>query len=159
MMHVLRGSLAGLIATVPMSLVMRVSERLIPIHNKGHLPPRQITESMLSKLGVRHHLDRNERRAAASIAHYGFGATAGALLGELAARPSTIPKPVVGAVVGSLVWAASYMGWLPLANVRRSAAEEPLERNVQMILAHVVWGAVAGTLLDAMEEQGAFEDR
>jgi hypothetical protein len=148
-----RGSLAGLAATVPMSLAMRAGERFIPLHNKGHLPPRQITESVLAKLGLRKFLHREHRETAALLAHYGFGTAAGALLGLAANKSTSIPKPVVGAATGLAVWAASYIGWLPAANLRRNSAEEPTERNLQMIAAHLVWGAAAGALLEAMTSQ------
>jgi hypothetical protein len=44
----------------------------------------------------------------------------------------------------------SYLGWLPAANLHENSADDPVERNLQMIAAHLVWGAVAGALLDAM---------
>jgi uncharacterized membrane protein YagU involved in acid resistance len=150
MNELLRGSIAGFVATAPMSLAMRAGEKLVPAHNKGHLPPRQVTESALRKLGLRKLLARDDRRTAALVAHYGFGASAGALLGVVATKASSVPRPVTGAAVGAAVWAASYLGWLPAANLRQNSNDEPAERNLQMISAHLVWGAVAGILLDAM---------
>jgi uncharacterized membrane protein YagU involved in acid resistance len=150
MNSVLRGSLAGLAATAPMSLAMRAGEKFIPVHDKGHLPPRRVTENLLSKLGLRKFLPREHRETAALLAHYGFGAAAGALFGVTAARTTSIPKPVSGAAVGVLVWAASYLAGLPAAGLHANMADEPLERSVQMIGAHLVWGAVAGALLEAM---------
>jgi hypothetical protein len=37
-----------------------------------------------------------------------------------------------------------------MADIRRSAHQEPAGRNLQMIAAHVVWGCVAGALLDRL---------
>ena len=149
----IQGSLAGLVATAPMSLAMRAGEKLIPLHNKGHLPPRQVTDGLLSKLGWLKFLRREHRETAALVAHYGFGAAAGALVGLTAARTSTVPKPVTGAAVGVFVWAASYLGWLPAIDIRKNMLGEPAERNLQMIAAHIVWGAAAGALLEAMNRQ------
>jgi hypothetical protein len=145
-----RGCVAGLIATAPMTWTMRAAERLIPWHAKGRLPPRQIIERLLGKVGVKHKFDGDQRAAATTLAHYGFGTAAGGLLGLVAAAPSSVPRPVCGAMVGTLVWAASYMGWLPASGIRRHAAKEPAGRNVQMIAAHLVWGCVAGALLDRL---------
>jgi len=142
-----------LAATAPVSLAMRAGERLIPIHHKGHLPPRQITENLLSKLGLKKFFHREHRKTAALLAHYGFGAAAGALLGATAAKSTSIPKPVAGAAIGILVWGASYLGWLPAVNLRENSADEPAERNLQVIAAHLVWGAVAGALLDAISAE------
>jgi hypothetical protein len=158
MNSVVRGSLAGLAATAPMSLAMRTGEKLIPVHDKGHLPPRQVTEGLLRKLGLRKFLDREHRETASLLAHYGFGAAAGALLGATTARTTSIPKPVTGAAVGVLVWAASYLGGLPAAGLRENMLNEPPERAMQMIGAHLVWGAIAGALFEAMSSPRAWKD-
>jgi uncharacterized membrane protein YagU involved in acid resistance len=153
----IQGGLAGLVATGPMTAVMRAGERLVPITGKvadrGKLPPRQITERVLHEAGVRHEFDERERSAAATIAHYGFGTAAGGLLGLAASSLKATPRPVLGAAVGVAVWAASYAGWLPLTGMRRSASEEPAGRNVQMIAAHIVWGVAAGAALDVMSRK------
>jgi hypothetical protein len=133
-----------------MTWTMRAAERFVPWHAKGRLPPKQITESVLSKLGVKHKLDRNQRSAATIVAHYGFGTAAGGLLGLLAAKSERVPRPLCGAIVGTMVWAASYAGWLPAIGIRRHAATEPAGRNAQMIAAHLVWGCLAGALLDRL---------
>jgi hypothetical protein len=154
MHNLLRGCAAGLIATAPMTWTMRAAERLVPVHGKhwgGKLPPRQITERILHVAGLRDGLDENERTAAAIAAHYAFGTAAGGLLGLVATRQGAVPRPLCGAAIGMLVWAASYMGILPAANIRRTAAQEPVGRNIQMIAAHLVWGGVAGVLLDGLD--------
>jgi len=84
------------------------------------------------------------------LAHYGFGASAGCLLGVVASDPRPLPRPLTGALVGTLVWATSYMGWLPATGIRRNATKEPAGRNVQMVAAHLVWGCIAGALLDRL---------
>jgi hypothetical protein len=152
--QMVQGSLAGLVATGPMTAVMRAGERLVPLNNKvadrGKLPPRQITERVLHEAGVNQELGEQQRSAAATLAHYGFGAAAGGFLGLAASELRSVPRPMLGAAVGVAVWAASYAGWLPLVGIRRSATQEPAGRNLQMVAAHVVWGAAAGAALAAM---------
>jgi hypothetical protein len=150
MREIIEGAVAGLIATAPMTWTMRAAEDLVPASSRGRLPPRQITEQMLAKAGVKHHLGEDERSAATVAAHYGFGTAAGCLLGLAATSAPAIPRPASGVLVGLAVWAGSYMGWLPAAGIRRSATREPAGRNVQMIAAHVVWGCIAGALLDRL---------
>jgi hypothetical protein len=156
----IRGGLAGLAATGPMTAVMRAGERLVPLTSKiadrGKLPPRQVTEGVLHKADANEQLDERERGVAAAIAHYGFGTTAGALLSLAVNKVNNVtrvPTPLLGAAFGVGVWAASYAGWLPLMGIRRHATEEPAGRNIQMIAAHIVWGAAAGAALDAMTRE------
>jgi hypothetical protein len=150
----MQGGLAGLVATAPMTAVMRAGEQIVPlahrIVHKGQLPPRQVTEQVLHAFGVNQELDEGDRSVAATLAHYGFGSAAGGLLGLAASSLREVPRPVLGAAIGVGVWAASYAGWVPLAGIRRHATNEPAGRNIQMILAHIVWGAAAGLAFDAM---------
>jgi hypothetical protein len=150
MPDVLEGLAAGLVATAPMTWTMWATDRLLPSHAQRRLPPEQITDELLDKAELREALGRPQRSALANAAHYGFGAAAGGLL-ALAAKKSPLPKPLTGAAVGSLVWAGSYLGFLPALGLRRSAARDYPGRNVQMIAAHLVWGAVAGALLDGLD--------
>jgi Protein of unknown function (DUF1440) len=147
MTDVLEGVAAGLVATGPMTWTMWATDRLLPPRARRHLPPVQITEELLDKADLHDSLDRSQRETLATAVHYAFGAAAGGLLG-LAAKKSPFPTPVTGAVVGSLVWAGSYLGWLPALGIRQSATQDYAGRNAQMIAAHLVWGAVAGALLD-----------
>jgi hypothetical protein len=155
--QVMQGGLAGLVATAPMTAVMRAGEQLVPlthrIAHRGQLPPRQVTEQVLHEIGVNQELDEDGRSVAATLAHYGFGTAAGGLLGLAASNLGELPRPVLGAAFGVAVWATSYAGWLPMAGIRRHAAKEPTGRNAQMIAAHIVWGAAAGLALDAMSRR------
>jgi uncharacterized membrane protein YagU involved in acid resistance len=148
MEKLVRGAVAGLIATGPMTWTMRAAERLVPWPWQGRLPPRQITERVLHKAGVKQKFDEDDRSALSIAAHYEFGTAAGAMLGAVASPQGRIPRHLVGAAIGLSVWAASYLGWLPAAGIRRSATKEPAGRNIQIIAAHIVWGCVAGALLD-----------
>ena len=150
MSEVFEGVAVGMVATAPMTWTMWATDRLLPSHAQCHLPPRQITDELLDKADLKDDLDRPQRRALATAAHYAFGAAAGGLL-AVAAKKVPLPKPLTGALVGSLVWASSYLGWLPALGIRRSATEDYPARNAQMFAAHLVWGAVAGALLDDVD--------
>ena len=99
-------------------------------------------------------LCRNERRAATWIAHYGFGTAAGALYAAAAPRSVGRRPAAAGAGWGLMVWAGSYLGWLPAANLLPPATEQPVRRTLLMIGAHVVWGAVLGVTADRLTRSG-----
>jgi uncharacterized membrane protein YagU involved in acid resistance len=146
MNKVLRGALAGLAATVPMTAVMEILHRW-PRPERQSLPPRQITMHLAGKAGVRSHMNEPERKAATVASHFGFGGGAGALYALLAGKVPGHPA-LKGAVFGLLVWTVSYLGWLPAAQILRSATQQPARRNALMIGAHLVWGAILGVLAE-----------
>jgi hypothetical protein len=147
------GALAGLIATAPMTWAMRAAGRLLPWTVSDRLPPRQITESALRKVGGEA-ASPERLDALATLAHYAYGAAGGAVLGVVVNR-SPLPKPLTGALFGLAVWGGSYLGLLPAAGVRKSALNDPKERSLQMIAAHLVWGVTTAALQDEL----SVEDR
>ena len=144
------GAVAGLIATVPMTLAMRAMFRRLPRSQQYPLPPRQIVTRLAHAARVRRQLDDDERRYAARAAHFGFGTSAGAVYGAVG-RP-LMPGVSGGMVFGLLVWAGSYLGWLPAAGILPPATRMPRQRNVLMIVAHLVWGASVSLLADTFAQ-------
>lgn len=141
------GALSGLIATIPMTLVMRGLHALLPRREQYPLPPQQITSRMSHAAGVESGIDHPlEWEAKTHVAHYAYGAGCGAAYAM--AEPLLPGSPAVkGAIFGIGVWTVSYLGWLPAAGILPPATREPAGRNGVMLLAHVVWGATAATLL------------
>lgn len=139
----LRGAVAGTLATVPMTITMVALYRALPRPGRHPLPPVQITAEMARRTRTRRRL-RGTRLVAASLAaHFGYGAATGALyplLGRARARATGI-----GVAYGVGVWALSYLGWIPGARILEPATRHPPQRNLLMILAHVVWGAALAT--------------
>jgi hypothetical protein len=150
--RIINGGVAGLIATAPMTWTMRAANRLLPWTASRRLPPRQITEATFEKAADRRTTtaaDPEVIDALATLSHYAYGASCGAALGALLAR-SPLSKPMTGAAFGAAVWAASYLGWLPAAGIRKNAVRDHKERSLQMIAAHLVWGAIAASLIDEL---------
>ena len=146
MNKILAGTLAGLGATVPMTAAMIAMHRALPARERYPLPPRKVTMNFARALGLRKKLDEPERKAATLAAHFGYGATMGGIFALLAPRT---PGPAVpkGIVWGLIVWGTSYLGLLPAMDLHESATRHPRERNILMVIAHVVWGASLGLLL------------
>ena len=156
MNRILLGALAGLAATAPMTLAMKLMHASLPRHEQYPLPPRQVTEGMAEKAGVNEHLDEDEREAATWASHFAYGAACGALYGALSEglEGLDVPPALAGMGFGVAVWAGSYLGWLPAAGIISPATEHPPRRNALMISAHVVWGATAGMLVDKLADDG-----
>ena len=157
MKRILLGALAGLAATAPMTLAMKLMHEQLPREERYPLPPRQVTEGVAEKAGVNEHLDEEERAAATWASHFAYGAACGALYGALPGEGVDRRPVLAGVGFGLAVWAVSYLGWLPAAGSISPATEHPARRNALMIAAHVVWGATTGAALAALageEESG-----
>lgn len=141
------GALAGLLATGPMTLVMLALHRWLPRSEQYPLPPRLITENLAERSGVEPIIaSEGGKRAATWLAHFGYGASVGSLY-PLTTGRLKLPAVLRGVLFGSMVWAGSYLGFLPAFNILPPATRVPIRRNVLMIAAHLVWGAaIAGVV-------------
>lgn len=142
--HSTRNSaIAGMIATLPMTLFMLLMGRILPKWQHYNLPPEALTDELAERAGVKEHLDKPKRVATALMAHVGYGATTG-MLYPLFAKNVSFPSIIKGIVFGLGVWAVSYLGLLPALQMKTTAQQEPLQRNLLMIAAHIIWGATLG---------------
>ncbi|MCC7446188.1 MAG: DUF1440 domain-containing protein [Anaerolineae bacterium] len=141
------GAIAGLTATMPMSTAMEWMRRHLPWHERYELPPLEIERRVVEEKMLDRHLPDPAHNILATISHYGYGTTSGVMYALLAARLPGSPL-VKGAVFGALVWTSSYMGWLPAFKILPPATDQPFRRNVVMFVANVLWGMVAGVLID-----------
>jgi uncharacterized membrane protein YagU involved in acid resistance len=152
MNRILLGALAGLAATAPMTLAMKLMHEQLPPEEKYPLPPRQVTEAVAEKAGVNRQLDEDDREKATWVSHFAYGTACGALYGALSGETLDEHPLAAGAGFGLAVWAGSYLGWLPAAGIISSAKEHPPRRNALMIAAHLVWGATAAVLLERLSD-------
>jgi hypothetical protein len=136
----LRGAFTGAVATLPMSGVMYVARAAGLL---GEYPPRIITRTALEAVGAGVPEEVNE--AAATIAHVGFGAAAGAAFGLLrhGVRPPG-SRIVQGVAFGLAVYAVSYNGWIPAVHILPEPTDDRPGRQPSMLAAHVVYGLVLG---------------
>ncbi|MET0647325.1 MAG: DUF6789 family protein [Pyrinomonadaceae bacterium] len=155
MNRILLGALAGLAATGPMSLAMKLMHEQLPREERYPLPPRQVTEGLAEKAGVNEHLDEEEREAATWFSHFAYGATCGALYGAVSGKKIDEHALLAGVGFGLAVWAGSYLGWLPAAGVISPATEHPARRTALMIAAHAVWGATTAVGVERLSDERA----
>ena len=144
------GMLAGIAATVPMTILMETLHKKLPRSQRYPLPPREITASAAEAAGVLDRMSRSQLRSATLLSHFGYGAATGAIYGGCVRQ---LMPGAAGSVTYSLaVWAGSYLGWLPAAGLFRGADREPVARNALMIAAHVVWGLALCAGIESIEK-------
>ncbi len=153
---VMRGALAAAAATAPMTLFMELTHRALPRGERYPLPPRLITEQASARSGVELPRSEGHRVGLTLLAHFGYGAAAGAVYGLRPGR--AVPRRASeaaadGALFGLAVWEVSYLGLLPAIRLLEPATEHPWRRNALMIAAHVVWGATTGAVARLLREQ------
>lgn len=137
-----RGAVAGSVATTLMSLVMLVAQRLGLM---GRQPPSHIAEAALDG-GENGRPDRTTTKALAVLAHFAFGGASGAGYALAADAVGHEPNALSGSAFGMLVWAASYAGWVPQLGIMPPPSKDRPGRPTAMILAHLVYGASLGAL-------------
>jgi uncharacterized membrane protein YagU involved in acid resistance len=145
----LLGGICGAVATVPMTVLMRVLHRKLPKSEQYPLPPRLITMNVASRAGIASELDESERFTLTMVAHYGYGFAGGVLYSVCLPGSNSITR---GIVYGLAIWTVSYLGLLPAFGLFRPATQQPFRRNALMIAAHVVWGAAFGLLQRAVRQ-------
>lgn len=152
--RMVRGALAGLVATLPMTAAMRRLHRRLDSDDRYPLPPREIVRSVAPEL------PEQRARDAAIVAHFAYGALCGAAIAAVERRPSQAS----GIAAGTGIWLGSYFGWIPAFGILKPADDHPGPRNAAMILAHIVWGsayALAQSELlkaETILEGGPYED-
>jgi len=133
-----------------MTLVMLLLHRQLNWQEKHPLPPEDITDELAQRAGIAKYLGRSEQQTATWVAHFAFGAGAGALYAPLSEKVG-VPSALKGATFGLLVWAVSYLGWLRGAGIIDQPKQQPARSNLLMIVAHLVWGAILGILAEQIE--------
>ena len=144
------GAAAGTVATLPMTMFFEILHRRLPGEPPRPLPPREVTEALVVKLGVSRALSERDVELLSLAAHFGYGALNGALLGTIIGQVEPRHAPAAagcGMLFGLGVWATSYFGWLPAAGMRHSPKYDVPTRTRLILAGHLVWGATAGLLL------------
>ena len=145
------GAAAGIAATVTMSVVMLAARQL---GMRAQLPPVLIAEETVEAISRREaHAD--EERAVATVAHFGFGALAGALFGIVAGgvRHGALAG-AFGFLFGTGVWLVSYQGWLPALQILPPASRDHPARVGTMLAAHWIYGATLGLITHRLRRLG-----
>lgn len=136
MNQVVRGSLAGLIATGAMSAVVAGGWATGFLRTP---PPKHITGRIQDEIGIRHKLPNPLFESSWMLAHIGYGSGAGVAY-TLARRLLPRSSVVAGLLFGGAVWAISYLGLMPGLHLYLWPDEDTKGRQGTMIAAHAVYG-------------------
>lgn len=140
--QLLLGALAGIGGTIAMTAAMRRLARVLPAAQRYPMPPREISQEVLPEQPQTAPSETRLRDLTVA-AHFGYGALTGALF-ALARRP---PGALAGAGYGLVVWAVSYLGWIPAVRILEPATQHPARRNALMMAVHLLWGTVTAVTL------------
>jgi putative membrane protein len=144
--NLLKGAAAGWIATIPMTISMLIGWMLLPERERYALPPRQIVGKLAERLGQEEKLSDDSLLGITLFSHFLYGAMAGSIYTSLEHKVP-LKNSMKGGLAGLLLWAGSYLGWLPVVGILKPATQHPWRRNVLMIVAHLVWGVTLGKVL------------
>jgi putative membrane protein len=146
---VFSSTLAGFIATLPMTIFMLLTQRYLPRGQRYDLPPEIIVKDLAHRAHIKQHMNKLQILAATLVSHFGYGATMGLLYPPLSKKLS-LPTAIKGSIFGLLIWAGSYLGLLPLLGLSEKAPREPGRRNLMMIAAHLIWGSSLALVADTL---------
>lgn len=138
------GTIGGAAATVVMSGVMTAAKQLGLL---GEYPPKLISKQALDAVGI-HERGEEAENTLAVVAHLGFGTMIGALFAILHRRLHLPVNPAAhGVIFATLVWAASYKGWLPSIGTMPAPEHDRPGRAATMVVSHWVYGATLGAIV------------
>ena len=146
-----RGAIWGVIATVPMSAVMLLGQRLGWMKEQ---PPEILTEEALERADLLEGKPIETVHAFAVASHFAFGAVGGifySLLRWVVPMPGAVPT---GTAFGLGIWGASYRGWIPAMNILPAEQHPGRRGTLVMIVAHAVYGATVGALSGGAQRHG-----
>jgi hypothetical protein len=98
----------------------------------------------------------HEAETLATIAHYSFGAVAGALYAILAPRRG---RPAAGVAYASTIWTLSYHQVLPRLGLMPRPTRDDTGRQVVLAVDHVLYGLALDACLQVLERRGPLRHR
>ena len=134
------GFVAGLVATAVMTGARFAAKEAGLVDRR---PPQSEVVGRLRAIAGRTPWGHRAERSA-TIAHYAFGAVAGAIYGVIDPRRA---RPAGGVLYAGAIWAISYLGVLPRVGLMPRPTRDDLGRQVVTAADHVVYGMTLDALL------------
>jgi uncharacterized membrane protein YagU involved in acid resistance len=134
-----RGTWSGICATGVMTICFFRLFKLLQHDEEFPLPPAKITGEFSKKIGVDQKLTNRQIENLTLLNHFGYGIACSLPYAGLSQKLKSRPG-VSGALYGFLIWGFSYLGLIPALKLRSSAYEMTKQKNLIMILLHIIWG-------------------
>ncbi len=149
MQTLVRGAVAGLAATVPMTAVIGVGNAAGFLRTP---PPVEITENLAEQAGEAPDLGSPAFQVGWLSAHLGYGAACGAVYALM--RP-LLPRSDItaGLLFGGAVWSISYMTLMPALHLYPEPQADSRWRQAVMIAAHAVFGTALAAIDRRLRER------
>jgi putative membrane protein len=138
-----------------MSAAMLAFKKMLPRWQQYPLPPRELTTQAADRVGLGDEVRKEPQSTlATAVGHFGYAAVCGSAYG-LILQPLRLPVLLKGILFALGVWAGSYLGWIPALGFMPSATRQPRERNLLMIVSHLIWGISSAYAAEQVLEKEA----
>ena len=141
MSRTLKGTAAGLAATIPMTVSMGVLQRMS--HPSTRIAPSEVVRRAEKMASLDKEIGEKTHETLTGIAHFAFGGAAGAGFGLVG--PFKHPM-LAGLLYGASVYGVSYIGILPELRLMPEPENDRPQRQSATFLSHIVWGAALGAV-------------
>src|SRR5262249_37712757 len=125
---------------------LRAASKLPERHRaRIHGDPREVILDKTERL-IGRKLTEQQRGKAKPALPFVYGASGPLVLGLIAGRlgRGSIGRTLAaGAVMGTLVWAAGYLGWLPATGVAEPIHRQPPLATASNLLGHAAYGVLS----------------
>jgi len=136
------GFAAGLAGTAAMLAMRMFDQKYAPrtVPKAKANPSEFIIHAMEESVGAAATVPRPVELAAAMTTHFAYGAAFGTLYGLIRRRGGRRSALADGVALGSVVYAAGYLGWLPLMGLTKPVWKQAFPEIAGELLRHVAYG-------------------
>ncbi|HEX4056509.1 MAG TPA: DUF1440 domain-containing protein [Tepidisphaeraceae bacterium] len=148
------GLAAGLAGTAAMMVMRMFDQKYAPrtVPKTETDPGESVMHAAKDAIGALATIPKPVEHAVAMTAPFAYGAAFGALYGLVRRHSKHRSALADGIVLGSVVYAAGYLGWLPTVGLTKPVWKQELPEIAGEVLRHVAYGvATAATygMIDA----------
>ncbi|HWA99045.1 MAG TPA: hypothetical protein VG713_11160 [Pirellulales bacterium] len=148
------GALGGLAGTVAIQSLLKASQKWAPSavppmrDEPGHFMVHKAKQAL--PRSAQSSIPKPIEKGAEQLLGIGYGLTFGALCAAVRNRRRSVV--VDGALLGTLTWAAGYLGWLPAAGLMPPLWRQRTTQVAAPIAEHVVYGVITVAVYDWLND-------